>query len=96
MGALKAALQLLDLQHICYWYPPFINAIFDTSALSNIAQAFRNEGLRDPSRDMNGKRHPKIARLLQTYSNEDPPINQQSPLPMSFFKGFTKMKSTPF
>ena len=63
-------------------------------ALSNIAQAFRNEGLRDPSRDQDGKRHPKISSLLQTYSNEDPPVNRQPPLPMSFYKSFASMKST--
>lgn len=63
-------------------------------ALSNIAQAFRNEGLRDPSRDQDGKRHPKISRLLQTYSNEDPPVNRQPPLPMSFYKSFASMKAT--
>ena len=63
-------------------------------ALSNIAQAFRNEGLRDPSRDQDGKRHPKISSLLQTYSNEDPPVNRQPPLLMSFFKSFASMKSS--
>jgi hypothetical protein len=29
-----------------------------------------------------------MSHLLQTYLKEDPPVNQQPPLPMSFFRGF--------
>ena len=64
-------------------------------AVSHIAQAFRNEGLSNPSRDCSGKTHHKIEEIYKTYSHEDPPVVRKPPLPMSFFKGLKNLKSTP-
>ena len=64
-------------------------------ALKNISSHFENEGHPDPVRNTGGKLNPKIDKLLKAYKLEDPAPKRQPPLPLTFFKQFLEMKSTP-
>jgi hypothetical protein len=64
-------------------------------ALKNITSHFENEGHPNPIRNAGGRLNPKVDQLLKAYKLEDPAPKRQPPLPLSFFKQFSKMKSTP-